>query len=242
MPSFDQRIARARELARRYAASREILEFYAALAEFQKRIFERVIDTGQTRVESLAGDLEGLVEVMRRHGPQGLWEPAARIEDPVALVADCWNGEFPEHWFFGRALVQPFAEALATRGSIDAEWSGMQCPFCGSRPGVAVLRGEGDGGKRSLECSLCATEWAFRRILCPNCGEEDKDKLPVYAAPEFKHVRVEACDGCQMYIKAVDLTVDGHAVAVVDEVATVALNIWAEERGYVKIAPNAVGM
>ena len=25
----------------------------------------------------------------------------------------------------------------------------------------------GDGGKRSLICSLCATEWDFRRIVCP---------------------------------------------------------------------------
>lgn len=242
MPSFDQRIARARELAERFAASREILEFYAALTGFQKTIFGRVMETGETRVESLAGDLEALVEVMRRHGPRGLWESAARVEDAVRLVQDCWNGEFPQHWFLGRALVQPFAEALAARGSVDAEWAGMQCPFCGSRPGVAVLRGEGEGGKRSLVCSLCATEWGFRRILCPHCGEEDKDKLPVYAAPEFKHVRVEACDACKVYIKAVDLTVDGHAVAMVDEIATVTLNIWAEEHGYVKIAPNAVGM
>jgi len=41
-----------------------------------------------------------------------------------------------------------------------------------------VLRGEGDGAKRSLVCSLCALEWPFRRLICVNCGEEDKENCP----------------------------------------------------------------
>jgi FdhE protein len=105
-----------------------------------------------------------------------------------------------------------------------------------------VLRREGDGAKRSLVCSLCATEWEFRRVLCPNCGEENKDKLPVYIAADFEHVRVEACDTCRTYLKSVDLTKAGRAVPVVDELATVPLNVWAEEHGYTKANPNILGM
>jgi formate dehydrogenase maturation protein FdhE len=40
----------------------------------------------------------------------------------------------------------------------------------------------------------------------------------------------------------VDLTRDGHAVPVVDELATVALNIWAENQGYLKLEPNLLGL
>jgi hypothetical protein len=36
--------------------------------------------------------------------------------------------------------------------------------------------------------------------------------------------------------------VDGRAAPLVDEVATLALNIWAEEHGCSKIVPNVVGM
>ena len=64
----------------------------------------------------------------------------------------------------------------------------------------------GDGGKRSLICALCATEWEYRHIVCPACGEEDVDKLPVYTAEgskEISHVRVEACDTCRHYIKTI---------------------------------------
>jgi FdhE protein len=116
------------------------------------------------------------------------------------------------------------------------------CPFCGQKPVLAVLRGEGDGAKRSLLCSLCATEWEYRRILCPNCMEEDKDRLPVYASAEFPHLRVEACDACRAYVKAVDLSRNGLAVPEVDELAAVPLDIWAAERNYTKLQTNLLGL
>jgi FdhE protein len=66
--------------------------------------------------------------------------------------------------------------------------------------------------------------------------------LPVYAAAQIDYVRVEACDTCHTYLKSVDLTKDGFAVPGVDEIATVALNLWAEEHGYTKIETNVLGM
>ena len=91
-------------------------------------------------------------------------------------------------------------------------------------------------------CSLCATEWDYRRVVCPACGEQDDHKLAVYTAKEFSHVRVEACDACHSYIKTVDLTKDGHAVPVVDELATIPLNLWAAEHGYLKLQNNFLGI
>jgi FdhE protein len=107
---------------------------------------------------------------------------------------------------------------------------------------VGALRPQGDGGKRSLICSLCAHEWDFRRIVCPACGEESVDKLPVYVAEELPHVRVEACDTCHRYIKTIDLTKDGRAVPVVDELAAIPLSLWAAERGYEKLSGNLLGL
>jgi FdhE protein len=119
---------------------------------------------------------------------------------------------------------------------------GPTCPSCGSKPVVGALRGEGDGTKRALICHSCASEWRYRRLICPNCGEEDKVKLPLYIAAQIDHVRVEACDTCRTYLKSVDLTKDGFAVPVVDEIATVALTLWADEHGYMKIEANLLGM
>ena len=107
---------------------------------------------------------------------------------------------------------------------------------------VGVLRGEGDGAKRALICHLCRLEWPYRRVICPNCGEEDKEKLPVYIAEQIASVRLDACDTCRTYLKSVDLTKDGFAIPEVDEIATVALNLWADEHGYSKIETNILGM
>ncbi len=105
-----------------------------------------------------------------------------------------------------------------------------------------MLRPQGDGGLRSLICSLCLKEWEFRRILCPACGEEDHAKLPVYTADEFPHVRVECCEACRCYIKTVDMTKTGLADPVVDEIAAIPLDLWAQQQGYAKLQRNLMQM
>ena len=148
-----------------------------------------------------------------------------------------------EQVFFAHALLQPYAESLAKSTSASNSTNQIPlCPFCGSRPQVAAMRPEGDGAKRSLICSVCATEWNFKRVACPNCGEENKDRLPVYIADAIDYVRVDACDTCHTYMKSIDLTKNGHAVPVVDEIATISLNLWAEENNYQKFGQNLFGM
>ena len=250
--SLDDRIARASQLVLRFPAAAGLLEFYIELARFQKPILESLRRDGETDVRSLARHLPALIKLARRKGTeqlasfglQYLLEPAAQQN----LLVSSWEGQAndpaanPAGRFFARVLLQPYAEHLAARGYVPPDGAGSACPFCNSRPVAGILRGEGEGAKRSLLCSLCSTEWPFRRVLCPNCGEENKDKLPIYTAQQVTWVRVDACDTCGAYLKSVDLTRDGHAVPVVDEIATVALNIWAEEHGYSKLEANLLGM
>jgi hypothetical protein len=49
-------------------------------------------------------------------------------------------------------------------------------------------------------------------VVCTYCCEERPAKLSYFHSPEFEHIRVEACDTCQHYIKGVDLTRLGLAV------------------------------
>ncbi len=252
--SFDARIARASELRDKYPAARELLDFYCELAKFQQRIFEEIQATDPIALAAYLPDLWNLV---RRAGPALLAEvlPAKDI-----LNAEWHHEPLDERdRFYARVLLQPFAERLRARalpdaacsaweappgraGAIDKAHQHSTCPFCRSKPLAAILRGEGEGAKRSLLCSLCSTEWPFRRILCPECGEEDREKLPIYTTSEVNHVRAEACDSCRSYIKSIDLTRDGHAIPVVDEIATIALTVWADEHGYSKIESNLLGL
>ena len=244
--SWDLRIERARELARTHNAAAEILRFYAEIAGLQKIIYAQLRSAGAPRpeVSVLLPHFPVLFSLVRRAGPA----PLARIASDLAQNQEQWQtllvqqDAAEEQAFFARALLQPYFEYQAGVNQPTTSSVQPDCPFCGERPQVAVLRGEGDGGKRSLVCSLCSTEWDFRRLLCPNCGEEAERNLPVYVAQEFPHVRVEACDTCRTYIKSVDLTKNGLAVPVVEELATVALNLWADEHEYLKLQTNLLGM
>src|SRR5271165_346617 len=139
-------------------------------------------------------------------------------------------------------FLQPYAEYLAGhRESAIVDGTPSTCPLCGCRPIVGVLRTEGDGAKKSLICMLCAHEWNFRRIYCPSCGEEREPQMAYYSAPEIAHVRVDVCDTCHFYLKSVDLTKTGLAVPVVDELATIPLDLWARQHGYEKLQTNLIG-
>ena len=85
-------------------------------------------------------------------------------------------------------------------------------------------------------------EWSFLRVVCPACGEERFDSLPVFTSQEMPHVRVDACDTCHHYINAIDMTKDGLAVPIVDELAAVPLDLWAGENHYQKLIPNIAGI
>jgi formate dehydrogenase accessory protein FdhE len=142
-------------------------------------------------------------------------------------------------WIF----LQPYAEYLAAhREPTIVHGSPSTCPVCGGKPIVGVLRSEGDGAKKSLICMLCAHEWTFRRIYCPACGEEREPQMAFYSAPEIAHVRVDVCDTCHTYLKNIDLTKTGLAVPIVDELATIPLDLWAVEHGYKKLQINMLGI
>ena len=222
MTSWDRRIERAAELEKRLPAAAGLLRFYILVGQALWPV-DAQVGQALSPASLQPGQLRQLIA---RHGPP-LLSDAAR------------NHAEPAESFIARVLRQAEAERAVGQALAPANLVTRNCcPFCGERPVAAVLRPEGEGGKRYLLCSLCLTEWEFRRMLCPHCGEENHEKLAVYTTKQFPHIRVEACDSCHHYLKAIDLTVDGHAVPEVDELASVALDLWAAENGYTKLAAN----
>jgi FdhE protein len=164
----------------------------------------------------------------------------------VAKQHSTSEGEPPEPEplteFLSRAFLQPYAEfVVSAMLPPNLTMIVCRCPRCNSLPLLGVLRPEGDGGKRFLQCSFCSQEWEFRRIFCAFCGEDQEGKLPVYVAEEFPHVRVEACDTCKRFLRTIDLTKDGHAIPIVDDLAVMPLTFWTEEYGYARIQSNLLG-
>jgi formate dehydrogenase accessory protein FdhE len=173
-----------------------------------------------------------------QHAIEDFWHG----EPELAGVVDDTEQVQPSDRVFAWIFLQPYAEYLADHRDVAVvDGTPSTCPLCGGKPAVGVLRSEGDGAKKSLICMLCAHEWLFRRIYCPACGEEREPQMAYYSAPEIAHVRVDVCDTCHTYLKSIDLTKTGLAVAVVDELATIPLDLWAREHGYEKLQINLLG-
>ncbi|MGB8768785.1 MAG: formate dehydrogenase accessory protein FdhE [Candidatus Korobacteraceae bacterium] len=258
-----KRIRRAAELAARYPSAAEILAFYGHILDFQKTLYADIPSPSRPDscveiafrerldLDIAMRQLPALLALVQRKGPSKLALEAAEFsrasleEQRRMLRSFLWSADGDQQQanpFFARVLFQPLAERLASaQPTQPPDSSASDCPVCGARPQLAVLRPEGDGGKRFLVCSFCATEWEFRRILCPLCGEVDHQKLPRYSAEDFAAVRVEACDTCKYYLKSVDMTVDGLALPIVDEVAAAPLDVWAIEHGFNKVSLNLMG-
>lgn len=157
--------------------------------------------------------------------------------------------------FFPRAFVQPLAEVLVATlpdkealsppgGSGEGQNpTSATCPRCGWPPQLAVIRDRAEiKGERLLLCALCSTEWGFTRLTCPQCQSTETNKLVYHVSDVWLQVRVEECQVCSTYLKAIDLRVDGLAVPMVDELASVELDLWAEEAGLEKLQRNLLGL
>lgn len=149
-----------------------------------------------------------------------------------------------EVMFHARAFLEGVLTTLVGSNRTTARGrSGPRCGVCGALPVVAALRDDADAlGIRDLTCSLCASRWHFPRLTCAHCGETEGRALVVHTADAVDHVRVDECGTCGYYIKTVDLRRAGDAVPVVDDLATLELDLWARERGLTRIHPNVLGL
>lgn len=255
---WDSRLLRVKELADLRKPIASALRFYHLVLGLQAEISSRsrlVFNPdlplrSQIDVNAVVSEMPTLLSLSAQHGPE-----------PLREAAHQWNSSGEQKWiqaiqsaldparppfagpedFFTRACLQPLAENLQSQLAEDTYTGSNVCPVCAGLPQMAVLQPEGDAAGRRLFCSFCLRHWAFRRLICPWCREEDKEKLPRYSSEEWPAVHVEACDTCRRYLKAIDLTVDGLAVPLIDETAFSVLDVWAADRGYTKIAPNLMG-
>lgn len=257
---WQRRSDRARQLASQHPPAAEVLRFYAAVADVQQNLWSEIAATafassgfGAPLPDSLIPSFVSFLAKISQDAPPRTARAAEDLRTRPALphssiLNTLWQGsgstlEAGASDFLARAFLQPFAVSVRMREHAGpARHTPLLCPFCGRKPGLGVLHPQGDGGLRSLICSFCLGEWEFRRILCAACGEENHAKLPIYTAEEFPHVRVECCDTCRCYTKTVDLTKNGRAEPIVDEIAAIPLDLWAQQQGYAKLHRNLMQM
>ncbi|HET6954477.1 MAG TPA: formate dehydrogenase accessory protein FdhE [Acidimicrobiales bacterium] len=156
----------------------------------------------------------------------------------------------PRMGFWVQAAAMPMLEAAAVGAPLPSPeaWRGGACPLCGGLAQVSVIAEESGefmgGSPRSLVCGRCAAWWSFPRAMCALCGESDPRNLASYVADGRRWARIDACETCHGYVKTFDLREDDAAevVPLVDDVATLVLDVWALERGIERTVVSVAGV
>ena len=205
------------------------------------------LDVGVEALVGLGGTVpaplsEAGQEAARWSGPDRRQLVETWLDDPCLVE--------PRLAFWVRVAAAPLLETAAIGVAVPApeEWRGGACPVCGGQAQVSVIAeetGEFLGGSpRSLVCGRCATWWPFPRAVCPLCGEEDPRNLACFFDGQRRCVRVDACETCRGYVKTFDLREKGapEIVPLVDDLATLTLDLWAGEQGYARPLPSFAGV
>lgn len=140
-------------------------------------------------------------------------------------------------------VLHAAARALGER--VTPAWQRGYCPVCGAWPALVEMRGI--ARDRRLRCAGCNADWQLPVLRCAFCDELDHRQLgSLLPEGEEQQRRVETCESCHGYLKAVTTlgALSARQVAIQD-LATVPLDLVAQERGYARPArpawPLAVG-
>jgi hypothetical protein len=180
---------------------------------------------------------------------QRLTAPLIRAESVRFWLSDPSLIDAPLGFWISIAAA-PIFEVAAVGAQVPGpqHWSAAVCPVCGGAPQVSVISEESGefmaGSPRSLICGRCASRWGFPRATCITCGEGDSRRIGGWTADVWPAIRIEACDTCRSYIKTFDLRQPGgrDVVPLVDDVASAALDLWADAQGYQRPVRSLAGV
>ncbi len=141
--------------------------------------------------------------------------------------------------FLIQSSMKPSIEAGRDqlKSELDSEtWLKGFCPVCGSLPHLSVLKGE--AGKRYLLCSYCGYQWRADRLFCPFCSNQEQGSLNYLYGEGEENYRIDLCDRCHQYIKTIDHRTLEELDPVLEDLATLHLDILASQKGYKRPVPN----
>jgi FdhE protein len=160
-------------------------------------------------------------------------------EQGIDQIADELGLDKKVFSFFIQSSIKPSIEAgmEQLRSELDPEtWLKGHCPVCGSLPSLSLLKEE--VGKRYLLCSFCGYQWRIDRIFCPFCNNKDQEALHYLLAEGEEAYRIDLCEKCHQYIKTIDYRKLEEPDIVLEDLATLHLDILATQKGYKRPAAN----
>ena len=141
--------------------------------------------------------------------------------------------------FLIQESMRPSIEAVVEqlRSEINAgTWLKGYCPICGSLPLLSLLKQE--ERKRYLLCSYCGYQWRTDRLICPFCNNKDQESLHYFYGEGEEAHRIDLCEKCHQYIKTIDTGRIENGDPLLEDLATLHLDLLASKKGYKRPVPN----
>ncbi|OGQ08898.1 MAG: hypothetical protein A2026_17710 [Deltaproteobacteria bacterium RBG_19FT_COMBO_46_12] len=160
-------------------------------------------------------------------------------EEKIKKVADESELDKVVLSFLIQSSIKPSIEAgrQQLESELESEtWLKGDCPLCGSLPSLSLLKEE--VGKRYLFCSYCSYQWRIDRLLCPFCNNTEQEFLKYFYGEREETYRIDLCDKCHQYIKTIDYRMLEELDPVLEDLATLHLDILASQKGYQRPIPS----
>jgi FdhE protein len=208
--------------------------------ESSVKLFRTLCQLGRNANPHMADQVRKIEEVIGhdridlRKLLEGGWreEKIEKVVDELALDRKVFL-------FLIQSSIRPSIEAEVEqfRSELDpGTWLKGFCPLCGSLPSLSLLKGE--VGKRYFLCSFCGYQWRTDRIFCPFCNNKDQESLHYFYGEGEETHRIDLCDKCHRYIKLIDYRNLEESDPVLEDLATLHLDLLASQKGYKRPVPN----
>ncbi len=208
--------------------------------EASMEVFEMLCQIGKEANRHMAEQVGKIGEALdnKKMDLRNLLRKGVR-EQTIEKMADEFGLDRKVFSFLIQSSARPSIEAgmEQLRGEVDSEtWLKGYCPICGSLPSLSLLKEE--VGKRYLLCSFCGYQWRIDRIFCPFCNNKDQESLHYFYGEGEETHRIDLCDKCHQYIKTIDYRNLQQSDPVLEDLATLHLDLLATQKGYTRPVPN----
>lgn len=123
----------------------------------------------------------------------------AKDDKETSLEEAVFNTAYLLSWlsiaYILKSSVKDITETADEKGYVES-----LCPVCGKEPSMAILKRGTKGRRRRLSCGHCHSEWYYKRIGCPYCGNEDQNSLRLLQTENEPNIRADVCNKCNSYI------------------------------------------
>ncbi len=212
--------------------------------EASMTLFESLCQIGKDANPHMAKEVTKIEEILdqNRVDLKELWVGGVK-EGRGEEIAHQFGLDKKVFSFFIQEAMRPSIEAAVEnlRGKLETEnWLRGYCPICGSLPYLSFLKEE--VGKRYLLCSFCRYQWRVERLSCPFCNNKEQEFLHYLYAEGEETCRIDLCDKCHQYIKTIDLRRIEDSDLVLEDLATLHLDMLASQKGYKRPIPTPWGI